>query len=158
MASPGYSDHRDAVLKPSNSKSSEPQPRNGSLKYSSSSLNELRAEHNDRGLQRICGMNSWGKQKCDQQTAIPDGMDSNLFRLTNHVLKYLRQFLGAIVPDHLQARCRSKWKDIVNFDKASGGHIKEEEMKWGSNRLAQPVKILQKHLGCLCGCLRSLTR
>ncbi|KAG0042162.1 hypothetical protein BGZ89_007035 [Linnemannia elongata] len=114
MASPGYSDHRDAVLKPSNSKSSEPQPRNGSLKYSSSSLNELRAEHNDRERQRIC--------------AIPDGMDPNLFRLT-HVLKYLRRYLGAIVPDHLQARCRSKWKDIVNLEMASGGRVKEEEMK-----------------------------
>lgn len=128
----------DAVLKPSNSKSSETRPRNGSRKNSSRSLNEFRAEHNDRELQRI-------KSSCVQTTVIPDGMDPNLFRLTNHVLKNLRRFLEAVVPDHLQARYGTKWKDITNFDKASGGHIKEEEMKWDSKRLAQPVKILQEH-------------
>ncbi|KAK5822862.1 PIN domain-containing protein [Linnemannia elongata] len=128
----------DAVLKPSNSKSSETRPRNGSRKNSSRSLNEFRAEHNDRELQRI-------KSSSVQTTVIPDGMDPNLFRLTNHVLKNLRRFLEAVVPDHLQARYGTKWKDITNFDKASGGHIKEEEMKWDSKRLAQPVKILQEH-------------
>ncbi|KAF9150171.1 RNA endoribonuclease [Linnemannia schmuckeri] len=153
IASPEHSDHSgggdgdddlmmdgDAVSKPSNnnnSKNSEPRPKNGSRKNSSRSLSRFRAEHNDRELQRI-------KSSSDQTKVIPDGMDPSLFRLTNHVLKNLCRFLEAVVPDHLQARYGAKWKDITNFDKG-GGCIKEEEMKWDSKRLTQPVKIMQEH-------------
>lgn len=156
MTSPGHSDHSgdnggdgdlmiddnlmiddDTVSKPSNNMNSEPRPKHGSRKNSSKSLSEFRAEHNDRELQRI--------KSSSQTTVIPDGMDPSLFWLTNHVLKNLRRFLEAVVPDHLQARYGSKWKDITNFDKASGGRVKEEDMKWDSKRLTQPVKILQEH-------------
>lgn len=146
--SPGHSDHSgdvgdddlmmgdDAVSKPS-IKSSEPRPKSGSRKNSSKILGEFRAEHNDRELQRI-------KSSSNQTTVIPDGMDPSLFRLTNHVLKNLRRFLEAVIPDHLQVRYGVKWKDITNFDKAAT-HVKEEEMKWDSKRLAQPIKLLQDH-------------
>ncbi|KAF9543698.1 RNA endoribonuclease [Mortierella hygrophila] len=157
MTSPRHSDHSggnggdddlmvdddlmiddDAVSKPSKSKSSEPRPKSGSRKNSSKSLSKFRAEHNDRELQRI-------KSSIDQTIVIPDGMDPNLFWLTNHVLMNLRRFLEAVVPDQLQARYGSKWKDITNFDKASGGRVKEEDMKWDSKRLVQPLKVLQEH-------------
>ncbi|KAG0290590.1 RNA endoribonuclease [Linnemannia gamsii] len=148
VSSPGLSDHigdvgdddlmmdDDAVSKPS-SKSSELQPKNRSRRNSGKVLGEFRAEHNDRELQRI-------KSSSDQTTVIPDGMDPSLFRLTNHVLKNLRRFLEAVIPDHLQARYGAKWKDITNFDKAAT-RVKEEEMKWDSKRLAQPVRLLQDH-------------
>jgi hypothetical protein len=146
-SSPKYSDHSsgngdhdlmmddDLVTKPS---SETPERlKNGARKNSSKSISGFRAEHNDRELQRI-------KSSSDQTTVIPDGMDPSLFRLTNHVLKNLRWFLEAVIPDHLQARYGAKWKDLTNFDKEAT-RVKEEEMKWDSKRLAQPVKILQEH-------------
>ncbi|KAF9128968.1 hypothetical protein BGW39_004580 [Mortierella sp. 14UC] len=108
-------------------------PKAASRRSSNKTTAEYRAEHNDRVIQRI--------MSSGHSVVLPAGMDPHLFRLTNHVLKNLRRFLEAVLPDHLQARYGSKWKDISGFDKTC---VKEEEMKWDSKRLAQPIQILQE--------------
>ncbi|KAF9100104.1 hypothetical protein BGX23_006068 [Mortierella sp. AD031] len=91
-----------------------------------------RVEHNDRELQRI--------KAGSQAVQLPNGMDPKLFQLTNHVLKTLRRFLEATIPDHLQARYGSTWKEHTNFDRS---RVKEEDLRWESKRLTQPFRLLE---------------
>ncbi|KAK3844696.1 MAG: PIN domain-containing protein [Linnemannia gamsii] len=129
-------DDDNSARKPSSNPAAETttRPKAVSRKSSNKTTAEYRAEHNDRAIQRILSS--------EQSVVLPEGMDPHLFQLTNHILKNLRRFLEAVLPDHLQARYGSKWKDISRFEK---GRIKEEEMRWDSKRLAQPIQILQEH-------------
>ncbi|KAF9928519.1 hypothetical protein FBU30_002318 [Linnemannia zychae] len=113
-------------------------PRKSSKRLSVNGLkaahNGFRAIHNDRELERIKSM--------DQGFVIPEGMDPSLYRLTNHIIKNLRRYLDAVIPDHLRARYGPKWRDLTRFDT---NPVKEEEMKWDTKRLVRPIQILQEH-------------
>ncbi|KAF9191744.1 hypothetical protein BGZ51_006800 [Haplosporangium sp. Z 767] len=88
---------------------------------------------NDRELERI---------KQNLITNAPDGMDPNLFELTNHVVKNLRRFLEVAVPEHLKSCYGNSWVSKTGFKSSP---VKGEDHERDCRRLVQPIQLLQQH-------------